>query len=160
MTAGRVFRISPPREGSKSTHQTSPRSMRFRERRIGDQGFGPLERLLFARLIGSHVAVGSFDIPRHDVGTGEFLDKLADAPPANGPVEALINSLADCDCELSVHRSAYTYCTRVGSTGSRLRVCDIKVAELPIRRNSQESERRGTRGLVFALYQGTALVVP
>src|ERR1039457_6402785 len=33
-------------------------------------------------------------------------------------------------------------------------VCDTKVAELPIRRNSQESERRGTRGLVFGLVSG------
>src|ERR1017187_6902052 len=33
-------------------------------------------------------------------------------------------------------------------------VCDIKVAELPIRRNSQESERRGTRGLVFGFVSG------
>ena len=81
--------------------------MGFRERGIGDRGFGPLQRVLLARLVGGHVAVRSFDIPWHDVGTGEFLDELADAAPADGPVETLVNSLADSNCELSFHGGAY-----------------------------------------------------
>src|ERR1039458_8391517 len=40
------------------------------------------------------------------------------------------------------------------SIGLGVGVCDIIVAELPIRRNSQESERRGTRGLVLGFVSG------
>ena len=87
--------------------------MGFREKRIGDQGFGPIQRVLFARLVGSHVAVRSLDIQRYDVGTSEFLDELADAAPSDGPVEALVDSLADRNCEFSFHGGTYTYCTRI-----------------------------------------------
>src|ERR1017187_3675815 len=99
MTAGRVFWISPPSDGLKSTHQTSPRSMGFCEGRVSDQAFGPLQRLLFARMVGGHIPVGSFDVLRHDMGTREFFNELADATPADGPVKALIDGLADSDCE-------------------------------------------------------------
>src|ERR1022692_5053826 len=113
MTAGRVFWISPPSDGLKSTHQTSPRSIGFCEGRVSDQAFGPLQRLLFARMVGGHIPVGSFDVLRHDMGTREFFNELADATPADGPVKALIDGLADSDCELSTHGVACTYCTSI-----------------------------------------------
>jgi len=87
--------------------------------RVGDHPFGPLQRLLFAGLVGGHVAVASFDILRYDVGTSELLDELTDAAPADGAVKALIDGLADSDCELSVHGIAYTYCIRTGVEFSR-----------------------------------------
>jgi hypothetical protein len=42
------FWISPRSDGGKSTHQISPRSMGFCERRARDHAFGPLQRLLLA----------------------------------------------------------------------------------------------------------------
>src|ERR1035437_2278685 len=103
MTAGRVFWISPPSDGLKSTNQTSPRSRGFCEGRVSDQAVGPLQRLLFSSMVGGHVPVGSFDVLRHDVGTRELFNELADATPADGPVKPLIDGLADSDCELSIH---------------------------------------------------------
>ena len=78
---------------------------------IGDHTFGPLQGLLFAGLIGGHVAVAGLDILRHDVGTSEFLDELADAAPTDGAVKSLIDGLADSDCELSVHDALYVLYT-------------------------------------------------
>ena len=58
---------------------------------------------MFARFVGGHITVCSFDFPRYDVGTGQFLDELADPAAADGPVEAIVDGLADGDCELSGH---------------------------------------------------------
>ncbi len=67
----------------KSTHHTPPRSMGCRQG-IAGRAFGPLQRLLFLRLVGCHVAIGSFDIVRHYVGARQSLHKLADpAPPGS-----------------------------------------------------------------------------
>src|SRR5580700_5524709 len=57
IAAGRVFRISPPREGSKSTHQTSPRSIAPIRYDISDQTFGPLESIAFPLGIQRYLAV-------------------------------------------------------------------------------------------------------
>src|ERR1019366_6742267 len=105
MTAGRVFCISPPTDGSKSTHQTSPRSMRVRGGSVSDDAFRRLQRLPFSGVVGGHVAVRSFDILRHDVGACEFFNELADSAPADGPVKALIDGLADRNCKLTTHDS-------------------------------------------------------
>src|SRR5579863_10091121 len=52
MTAGRVFWISPPTEGSNATHQTSPlRGC------IADKSFAPLFCFCFAAGIVRHFAV-------------------------------------------------------------------------------------------------------
>jgi hypothetical protein len=39
------------------------------KRGVADYTLGPLQRLLFPRLVGGHVLIRSFDILRHDVGT-------------------------------------------------------------------------------------------
>ena len=146
MTAGRVFRISPPSDGSKSTHQTSPRSTGLWKGRVGDHPFGPLQRLLFAGLVGGHVAVASFDILRYDVGTSELLDELTDAAPADGAVKALIDGLADSDCELSLHgaipiRIVHVYgIAEYGRAFVVLGFCYSGRLEVPSRTNSN---RRG-----------------
>src|SRR6266404_5813061 len=62
--AGLVLRISPPIEGSKATHQTSPRCGCL-SGLIGDiagQVFDPFRGLALARLIGSHRPVTLDDI--------------------------------------------------------------------------------------------------
>lgn len=53
MTAGRVFRISPPTVESKTTHQTSPRFISD----VANQVFGPLLRLGFACLVCGHLSI-------------------------------------------------------------------------------------------------------
>jgi hypothetical protein len=97
--------------------------MGFCEGRVSDQAFGPLQRLLFARMVGGHIPVGSFDVLRHDMGTREFFNELADATPADGPVKALIDGLADSDCEFSTRGVTlyvlYTYRAGVSSGGVR-----------------------------------------
>ena len=88
--------------------------MGFGERGISDQPFGPLQRFLFAGGVGGHVPVGGFDVLRHHMGSGEFFNELADAAPADGPVKALIDGLADSDGGFRFMALPYTYCTRVG----------------------------------------------
>jgi hypothetical protein len=52
MSAGRVFWISPPTDGSKATHQTSPL-----RGRIANQTFAPRFRVGFMLRIACHFAV-------------------------------------------------------------------------------------------------------
>jgi hypothetical protein len=57
ISAGRVLRISPPREGSKATHHTSQR--RRSPRLVGDiadQVLDPLGGRAFTLLVGGHRA--------------------------------------------------------------------------------------------------------
>ena len=111
MTAGRVFRISLPNDGSKLTHQTSPLIMRF-VHSIGNDRFGPGERFSFSLLVGSHFAVGGLDIIRQNVRASELFDELADVTPADVAVKAFIDCVADSDGELAVHwRSLYVLYT-------------------------------------------------
>ena len=93
---------------------------------IGDHTFGPLQRLVFARLVGGHVAVRGFKILWHDVGTSKFIDELADAAPADGPVKTLIDGLADSDCEFAIQYIAYTYCTRIETNRYARGPCSAK----------------------------------
>src|ERR1019366_9256749 len=82
ITAGRVFCISPPRDGSKSTHQTSPRNMRLVPS-VSDQSLRPSQRFPLPVLVRSHVPVRRFDVFRQDVRTRKLLQKLADPAPAD-----------------------------------------------------------------------------
>jgi hypothetical protein len=55
--AARVFRISPPSEGSKSTRQTSPRSLRPTRRGICNYALGPFQRVPFTLRIEGHLTI-------------------------------------------------------------------------------------------------------
>jgi hypothetical protein len=57
ITAGRVFRISPPSEGSKSTHHTSPRGIRPIRGGISHYALGPFQRVALTPGIESHIAI-------------------------------------------------------------------------------------------------------
>src|ERR1035437_9058809 len=107
--------MSPPSEGPKSTHHTSPRSMWLRQG-IADHAFAPLQRLFFARWVGCHFAIGSFGVLRQDGGAREFLNELADPAPADGAVKAFIDGLTDGYGKLPVHTLSYTYYTRIGAS--------------------------------------------
>jgi hypothetical protein len=78
--------ISPPDGGSKSTHQTSPRSMGVWQG-IASHAFGPLQSIPFGRLAGGHFAVRCLKILWHNMRAGQAFDKLADATLADGPVK-------------------------------------------------------------------------
>src|SRR6266851_2644747 len=91
--AGLVLRISPPIEGSKATHQTSPRCGGL-SGLIGDiagQAFDPLRGLAFARFIGGHRPIALDDIARQDVWPREIVQESADPPPSDDAVQALIH---------------------------------------------------------------------
>src|ERR1700683_4282589 len=112
ITAGRVFWISPPSEGSKSTHQTSPRSIGPVPCYIADDAFRPFVGGSLAFLVACHFAVGRPNVLRHHMRAGELLDELADPPAADDIMEALVDFVADHYCEFAVH-IVYTYCTRI-----------------------------------------------
>src|SRR3990172_926584 len=58
MTAGRFLRISPPSDGSKFTHQTSPRLIGH----ISNGRLRPLERLGLAGFVLAHFHVRGFKV--------------------------------------------------------------------------------------------------
>src|ERR1035441_9353383 len=111
ITAGRVFWISPPGEGSKSTHQTSPRSIWPVPCHIADDTFRPLLGVALAFLVSRHFEVCSFDVLRYDVWPGEFLKELADSPASDGTVEALVDFLANHYRKLAIHNPLYVLYT-------------------------------------------------
>jgi hypothetical protein len=80
---------------------------------IAEHPFAPLQRLLFALLVGCHFAIGSFGVLRQNVRAREFLDKLADPAPADGAVKAFIDCLTDGYGKLPFHTLSYTYYTRI-----------------------------------------------
>src|SRR5712691_13413398 len=65
MIAGRCLRISPPTDGSKLTHQTSPRSIAA----ITDSGFRPGKRLRLTRFVLGHVLIRRFQLLCEEVWT-------------------------------------------------------------------------------------------
>src|SRR3954468_11938998 len=89
MTAGRRFWISPPIEGSKSTHQTSPRFIRD----VPDRGFPPLVSLGLTAFVRCHRPVGIGQVLRNHVGADQTFDELANLLPADHAMEAFIDLL-------------------------------------------------------------------
>src|SRR5579863_4756015 len=103
MTAGRVFRISPPTERSKITHQTSPRWGAALAGLIGhvpDQPLAELSGLSFAPLVGAHRAIGLFEAVAHDMRAREVVEKAADMAAADHLVQPLVDRVLDRDSEL------------------------------------------------------------
>src|SRR2546422_22781 len=100
MTAGRCLRISPPTDGSKLTHQTSPRFIAD----ITDCGFCPGKRFGFTRFILRHLLIGRFQLVRQDVWTDEFFDKATDTSTANDSMKAVVHGLVEGDRKLFLHK--------------------------------------------------------
>ncbi|HZZ18378.1 MAG TPA: hypothetical protein VFE25_03365 [Opitutaceae bacterium] len=65
MTAGRRFWISPPTDGSKLTHQTSPRFIRD----VQDRGFRPIVSFGLTAFVRSHLPVSVRQVVSHNVRT-------------------------------------------------------------------------------------------
>src|SRR4051794_15294490 len=105
ITAGRLFWISPPRDGSKSTHHTSPRFIGH----VSDQCLDPLEGLRLRSLVSSHLGVPSFHVLRNDVGSHQFLDELADPSGPDDAVQSVVDPLVHADRQLLLHDSLLLY---------------------------------------------------
>src|SRR5262245_5097227 len=100
MTAGRCLRISPPTDGSKLTHQTSPRFIAH----ITDGGFGPGECVGFPRFVLCHLLIGRLQLMRQDVWADKLFDKTTDTPTANNSMEPVIHGLVEGDRKLFLHK--------------------------------------------------------
>src|SRR5215210_1363304 len=100
MTAGRRLRISPPSDGSKLTHQTSPRLIRH----VPDGRLGPRMSFGFPLLLPGHVPVSSQQVLPDDVRPDQCLDELADPLPSHDPMETLIDIIVHGEGELLVYR--------------------------------------------------------
>src|SRR5205807_8896086 len=105
-TAGRVFRISPPNEGSNATHHTSPRCGGL-SGLIGDvrgQVFDPFRSFALALLVGGHRLVAFGQISLQHVRTREIVQKAADPAPPDYAVQVGVNLVIDGDGEFLGHR--------------------------------------------------------
>jgi hypothetical protein len=71
MTAGKVFGISPSKDGAKSTRQTSPRCIAS----VADQSLAEGKRRL-ALAFGCHCRVGLGEVREDDMGSRETFEEL------------------------------------------------------------------------------------
>jgi len=78
MIAGLVLRISPPTDGSKATHHTSPQR-------------GGLSGLALLLLVGGHCPIVFDDLLRDHVRPRKIIEESADTPPADDAVRPLID---------------------------------------------------------------------
>src|SRR5215207_8257217 len=114
--AGRRFWISPPRDGSKSTHQTSPRFIGD----VSDERLDPLKGFRLRLFVGSHLGVPLLQVFRHYVRTHQFLNELADPPRSDDAVQSIIDPLVHADRQLLLHlpllvRTVYVQLPPTGS---------------------------------------------
>src|SRR3990170_3619843 len=101
MMTGRLLRISPPMEGSKSTHQTSPLFMGA----VPEGCLGPFQRLFLPGLVLRHSGVFRFQVRSHDMWTHQLFDKFADLTGPDHMMKTLINFLVDGDGQLLLHET-------------------------------------------------------
>src|SRR6185295_3836038 len=99
MTAGRFFLISPPTDGSKSTHQTSPRLIGD----VRDHRLSPLTGFRLPGSVGCHLSIGRHHVLPDAVRADEGLDETADLVPADNLMETGIDLLVDGDGKLFLH---------------------------------------------------------
>src|SRR5438552_3786399 len=99
ITAARFFWISPPTEGPKLIHQTSPRFIADIPHRV----FRPLQSFGFALLVSSHLPVSLFELLGDDVGAYRLLDEAADATPTYDCMQSFVNFLVDGNRQLLLH---------------------------------------------------------
>src|SRR4051812_33067024 len=102
MTAGRRFWISPPIDGSKLTHQTSPRFIRD----VPDRGLRPLVSLSLPAFVRRHCPVGVGQVVRNHVRPDQAFDELADLLSPDHPMKALIDLLIHGNRQFLVQESA------------------------------------------------------
>ncbi len=99
MIAGRFFWISPPVEGLKLIHQTSPRFIAD----VPHRSFRPFQSLRLALLVSSHSPVGIFQLLREHMGANRVFDEATDATPTHDGVQTVGDLLVDRDCQLLLH---------------------------------------------------------
>ena len=87
MTAGRVFLISEPMDGSKFTHQISPRFMVDVAHKI----FRPIQGVALAALILAHGSVALSNGRIDNVGTGKAVQKMTNPSCPYFGIEPLVN---------------------------------------------------------------------
>src|SRR5262245_51329358 len=101
MMAGRCLHISPPTDGSKLTHQTSPRSIVD----IADNGVGPSVLLSLPRFVLFHLLIGCFQLLRQNVCTHQVFDKAADLSTTNDSQESVVDGFIESDGKLFLHKA-------------------------------------------------------
>src|SRR5579862_762670 len=100
ITAGRSLATSPARDGSKLTHQTSPRFIG----NVPDGSFGPIKRFGFACLVLGHLLVCVFEVLAHHVGAHEPFDEAAYLATADHRVQTVVDAFVEGNGEFLLHR--------------------------------------------------------
>src|SRR5437879_12145292 len=93
MTAGRLFRVSPPMEGPKFTHHTSPRLIGY----IPHGPLCPLQSAGLALLVLRHLLVRLFEVLPRDLGADQVFDESADPAPSHHGVKTLVHLLRSAE---------------------------------------------------------------
>lgn len=108
-TAGRVFRISPPTDGSKVTSQASPRRGDGSAVtpgfvcHVGQQAVGPDFGFGLARFVGRYRGESGGEVLADDMRAGEVVQEAADAAAADDGVQAVLDLSVHGDGEFLRH---------------------------------------------------------
>src|SRR4030042_3899262 len=107
MTAGRFFLTSSPMEGSKFTHQTSRRFMRY----VLEGRLSPLHSLLLPLVVLRHFGIGRFEIGTNHVGADQFLNESTYLSGPYSLAESLVNLFINGDGQFLLHSKPPYTCT-------------------------------------------------
>src|SRR3972149_10375015 len=155
MMAGRFLRISPPMEGLKLTHQTSPLFMGA----VPEGCFGPFQRFFLAGFILRHLLVSRLELRSDNVRAHEFLDKLADLARPDDLMETFVDLLFDGDRQLFLHGvlplSIYTCTIRINIAPVNIR--QQSIASLTLRFSCGRSARK-RRAVSFSRWLDAAAI--
>src|SRR6266540_1088691 len=99
MTAGRCLRISPPTDGSKSTHHTH----RGSSSRVHYRRFDPIQGCSFTLFVLRHEMVGVFQIGSNHVRPHQPFDELADLTATDDAKQPLVHLLVESNREPLPH---------------------------------------------------------
>src|SRR2546422_4871628 len=100
MTPGRFLRISPPTEGSKFTHQTSPRCIG-----VSDHCLGPFKRLSFASLVFRHLLVSGVEVKAVQPRQDKRLDELTYIFRSTDSLQFVVDPFVNINREFFLHDS-------------------------------------------------------
>src|SRR5437870_4422870 len=99
MTAGRVFRTSPPETPAKFTCHTSPRRIES----VADKRFAPFVGLSLTVPVSGHLRISGRQAFGHDKGPGQIFEEFRDVTFADDGVQAVINTVVDGYGQFSGH---------------------------------------------------------
>jgi len=128
MIADRGFRISPPREGSKLTHQTSPRCIET----VLHGDLCPVQSLSLPLSVLRHLFISTIQVRVEQVGANLVFDEPADPARAHHFAQTAVNLSLKRNGQFPVHtvmlsvRVSHRYVSNTYMDGYRFTILQVE----------------------------------